>query len=342
MLFGRTFRLDRPRFWAAAGLLALAACADRPAFVTAGVEAQALADRVAELLMTGDTHGAFEAANQALLIYPEVRELHEELAHAAVATNRPALAIETWQALLASTTDPAERHALNQSIGFEALTHGLVELGASAIAELRTLPDPSASDCLLMSLDAFERGALDEALDAAQTGADKDPRDATLAYQVARVELALGRDSARAALERTIELDPGQDRAHFNLGQLAMERGDDAAAEAALASQARIRQLTKQSFVEMPPKVRLQLATEVASDMPTWSLPLIEIAQAQLELGQPRKTQETLERAREAQPFSVRLIELSYAAARARGQEIEARMWLQRWRAATNQAYTAL
>jgi predicted Zn-dependent protease len=342
MLFGRTFGLDRPRFWAAAGLLWLAACADQPAFTVAGAEAQALADRIAELLMTGDTHGAFEAANQALVVYPKARALHEELAHAAVATNRPALAIETWQALLAETTDPTERHALNQSIGFEALTHGLVELGADAIAELRTAPEPSAADLLLMSLDAFERGALDEALDAAQIGAAMDPRDATLAYQVARLELALGRDSARAALERTIELDPGQDRAHFNLGQLAMERGDDAAAEVALASQARIRQLTKQSFSELPPKARQQLASEIASDMPTWSIPLIEIAQAQLELGQPRKAQETLERAREAQPFSVRIIELSYAAARARGQEKDARMWLQRWRSATNQTYTAL
>ena len=199
MLFGRTFGLDRPRFWAAAGLLWLAACADQPAFTVAGAEAQALADRIAELLMTGDTHGAFEAANQALVVYPKARALHEELAHAAVATNRPALAIETWQALLAETTDPTERHALNQSIGFEALTHGLVELGADAIAELRTAPEPSAADLLLMSLDAFERGALDEALDAAQIGAAMDPRDATLAYQVARLELALGRDSARAA-----------------------------------------------------------------------------------------------------------------------------------------------
>lgn len=300
----------------------------------AGPEAQALAEGVADALVSGDSHGAFARAEAALELFPGARELHVELAHAAAATNRPGLAIETWNALLPGAA-PDERLRLQRRIAHEALTHGLVAEAAAAVADLAALPAPEAFDHLLLSLDAFERGALDAALAHARRGQELDPRDATLAYQVARCELTLELPAARASLERTLELDPGQDRAYFNLAQLAIERGDEAAADELFARQNTIRELTRKAFTSLPPKQRLQLAGKIARELPEWSLPAIEIAQAQLELGQPRRTQETLEEARQKRPFNLRTIELSYAAARARNQENEARQWLRRWRQAS-------
>lgn len=316
-------------------LASLFACGGDAQLEPAGPEALTLADQVAEQLLGGDAHGAFAAAGAALALYPRARELHVEYAQAAVATNRPGLAIDTWQTLRDSASSPAERHRLEQQIAHEALTHGLVERAATAVAALRALPEPGAFDLLLISLDAFERGELERALTAARAGRALDARDATLAYQLARAELALGQDQARATLQATLELDPGQDRAYFNLAQLDIEAGADASAEAALAKQATVRELTRKSFTDLNPKQRIQLASKVARELPEWSLPHIEIAAAQLELGQPRKAQETLDIARVKRPFNLRTIELSYAAARASNQPKEARAWLKRWREAT-------
>ena len=321
----------------AALLLALAACGPGDALEPGPPEARTIADGVAELLLTGNDHGAFEAATTGLEAFPTARELHAEYARAAVATDRPQLALDTWERMLASAEDDAARRDLQRNIAGQALASGLVEEAAAAIAALRAAPDPSPYDQLLISLDAFERGELERALDVARAGLAAARADALLAYQVARTELALGRPGAEASLRRVIELDPGQDRAYFNLAQLALERGDDAAAEAALAKQAEVRELTRASFAALGPKARIRRAEEIAAALPTWSLPWVEIAQAQLELGQPRRTQETLDEARARSPFTARLVELAYAAARSRGQELEARKLLKRWRALAGQ-----
>ena len=317
--------------------LVLVACGPSDGLEPGPPEARTIADGVAELLLTGNDHGAFEAAKTGLEAFPTARELHAEYARAAVATDRPQLALDTWERMLASAEDEAARRDLWRSIAGQALASGLVQQAADAIAALRAVPDPSAYDRLLISLDAFERGELDRALDVARTGLDGAPNDALLAYQVARIELVLGRPDAEASLRRVIELDPGQDRAYFNLAQLALERGDDAAAEAALAKQTEVRELTRASFAALGPKARIRRAEEIAAALPTWSLPWVEIAQAQLELGQPRRAQETLDEARARSPFTARIVELAYAAARSRGEELEARKLLQRWRALVGQ-----
>lgn len=311
-------------------LLAGAACSEsRATFEHADPTGLARVEAALELSVLGNDHAAFQLLSAALEELPRSFEVRFEYASSAVRTERLALGIEAYEELWAA--EP-ERLAVARNLAHASLSGGFLEHAAPPILWLSGRAEASGFDLDLASRLAFERGDLVAAEDWARKAVSRAPDNARAVFQLARVLLAAEDPGARGALERTLALDPGQTQARFALGTLELQSGNQQAGELQLAQRELLRRLKGADFRVLAAKPRLEVARQISRELPAWSEPLLEIARAQLELGQPKKAQETLERAAELRPDSLDRIELQYAAALARGERRNAREWLAIWK----------
>ena len=329
--------LGRSRAWARLGRAALPlclglalGCGGRDAtFEHGDPGALALIERALESSVLGKEHVAFAQLEAGLDEFPRSFELRREYAGCAVRTERLALGIEAFELLLAA--EP-EEVGVARSLAHACLSGGFLARAEAPIQWLSARADADAFDLDLASRLTFERGDLDAAASWAERARALAPEDPAVAFQLARVRVAAGDPETRAALERTLELDPGQTQARFALGTLELQTGHDEAGQRQLKLREEVRRLDGKAFRALAAKPRLEAARQLSRELPDWSAPLLEVARAQLELGQPKKAQETLRRAAELRPDSLERAELNYAAALARGEQASAAEWLAVWK----------
>ncbi len=109
------------------------------------------------------------------------------------------------------------------------------ELASAPTADV--LPALGRDEALRTGWEAYQRGQIDDALDAYQRAVISSPNDASLWYDVGCLH-ALQRDfdRAREALQRALRLNPRLAPAHDAIGQLAEQAGDLHHAQAWYAS----------------------------------------------------------------------------------------------------------
>lgn len=325
--------ISSPATWLGTLLLLVAACGGaggtKPHFSRADPEALLVVDEATNLSASGQHLVAFAKLEAALALFPDSFELRLAYADAAARTERLALAIEAYEDLQAA--EPKNPH-IARKLAQTALSGGFLKPADRAVGLLLAQDEPAARDLQLASQLAFEHGDLEGAIKWADRAEAMAPDDPLVAYQLARSLVAKESGRAQAALERTLELDPGQAQARFALGTLLLQAGETQAGEAQLGLQAVIRKVANTKFASLDSEERLSRARRAARALPRWSRPQLEIARVQLERGQPKKALATLELATSLLPESLDLYELHYATALALGQKQAAKKWARLWK----------
>jgi tetratricopeptide (TPR) repeat protein len=168
-------------------------------------------------LLRNDAARALEAAQNALVQHPAVAELHALAGHAARVVNRPTLAESSLRRAL--ELDPRLDEA-SASLAHHLRNQGRYEAAAQVMAGAARLGHDDALG-LLARIDFLRQCARsDLALDACGSAAVACSMHAGLSYAEAELLLASGRfDAARAALLRTLTLDPEHAGALLRLSQ---------------------------------------------------------------------------------------------------------------------------
>lgn len=188
------------------------------------------------------------AANSA---YEEALQRAPENAYALLGLARCALAGERWTAargLLqrAAAADPRMGPAfhllstVHERLGNHEAAEAALTRADAATMEVEP-PDPWIDNMYRSCYDiyrlrvvaaaALAGGNPDRALDVCERARMLAPDDARVYWQFGRIYLRVGRFSeARQALERSIELDPADDKAQLDLINLLQQQGDRAAA----------------------------------------------------------------------------------------------------------------
>jgi len=340
-----------PRPYAAVCLLAgvalLGACAGDSdqaptSFVRADAEAVAEVAVALERLASGDRVGAFATLEAVVARHPESYEAQLEYARLAATSGSTAPALAAYQALFAADapagtagpSDPSVARGLTRL----ALFLGQTEVAVEASASL-TGPGATAADLALAARAAFESGEPAAAKLHAEAAVAADPRDAEAHHQLALALLELpgaAEDAtqtaeAQASLRKAIQEDPGRIEARFLLGTLMLQADDVVRGERLLEVTDLVRELDTPGFQALDPRTRIRRARTIAEEVPAWSRPLLEVARAQLALGQPAKADETLAEAMQLKPKTLELYKLRYAAAIARNDPKAQKNWLERW-----------
>lgn len=279
--------------------------------------------------MAGDNEAAFQVLSSGLRDFPRSFELRAEYAMVAARTERSALAIETWEGLIAAggSVRDLQRHLARAS-----LAGGFLEHARAPIQSLIARQDAGAEAFDLASRLAFEAGDLERAVTMAREAVQRDTKNPRIAYQLARVLVAADDDAARDRLVRTLVLDPGHVQARFSLGTMDLQADRTSSGDEHLRLRGLVQRLAGKDFKTATPEARIAQAKAVAKELPNWSKPVLEIARAQLALGKPKKAQTTLQRAADLAPHDFDLSELHYAAALARNQKQVAKRWLGIWK----------
>jgi len=169
------------------------------------------------LLERGQAEAALDVLEPALLRAPEDPALLSLLGRAFAGAGRRDQAVEVLEQAVALNPRSA---ALRAELGRARLAAGEV---AAAIEDLRAAfaLEGGAEPGLLLGQVLLEQGRYPDALEVAETLAERHPRDARV-YNLAGVaRLGLDdRDRARASLEKALVLDARYEPARLNLGKL--------------------------------------------------------------------------------------------------------------------------
>ncbi|MDF1800162.1 MAG: hypothetical protein P1V81_13365 [Planctomycetota bacterium] len=328
-----------------AGVALLGACAGGTdptgaAFVRADAEAVAEVAVALERLAGGDRAGAFATLEAVVARHPDSYEAQLEFARLAATNGSTAPALAAYQALFAANLaagvphDPSVARGLTRLALFLGQTDVAVEASASLAG-----PGATAADLALAARAAFESGDPATARLHAEAAVAADPRDAEAHHQLALALLELPgaavdatqTTGAQASLRKAIQEDPGRIEARFLLGTLMLQADDTIRGERLLEVTELVRELDTPGFLALEPRARIRRARQIAEEVPAWSRPLLEVARAQLALGQPAKADETLAEAMQLKPKTLELYKLRYAAAIARNDPKAQKNWLQRW-----------
>lgn len=298
--------------------------------------AVAAVDGALELLVSGDRAGAHAALTAALDRHPDSYEALLEHARLGAALGDTAPALATYQRLFLA--DPADV-PVARGLARLALFLGRVDLAGPA-ADALAGPDAAAGDLALAAEVALAAGDVELARTRAEEATRVDPKHPDGHHQLALALLegaALGgpdataTDQVQVALRKAIHQDPGRVEARHLLGTLLLQGDAEARGTRLLDSIELVRELEDPAFAAGDPAERIQRARAIGVELPGWSRPQLEVARAQLALGQPVKADATLAEAMAKRPRLLELYKLRYAAALARGDTKAERNWLERW-----------
>jgi tetratricopeptide (TPR) repeat protein len=319
------------RSWAGlALLLVLCAGCGRTAKLTRGdTAALALAQAAVELLAEGDRPGAIEKLNAAIQRYPLSYELRFEYARVASNSRFTAPALDTFALLM--DEDPSDLD-VPRNYARLAIYLGQLDRASEPIARLMASSNPTSADYTVSASLAFALGDSERARQTAGHAIAQDDSNAEAYSLLGKSIIEAGGDDAEAlaALATAIGLNPGLGSARYAYGTLMIQTGDEGG-RGELERWKTCTSLKGADFKRSEIAQRLSNSKEASRVIPEWSTPWIEIARAQLELGQPRKAQESLAIAFKALPVTNEMYKLSYSAARAQNDTKNAELWLKRW-----------
>ncbi len=295
-------------------------------------DALAVAQAAVELVAEGNRPAAVAKLEAAIERYPHSYELRFEFARVASNSRFTAPALDTFELLMAADPDDLD---VPRNYARLAIYVGQFVRAKEPIAHLLAAQDPTSEDFAVAASLALALGDSTGATSAAENAIKADAKNASAYHLLGKSILDTGgsESDALAALATALEIDPGLDAARFSYGTLLLQKGSERG-QAELARWQASSSLTGPEFTGSKSEERLALARKVSKALPTWSLPWIEIARCQLELGQPRKAEESLAIAFKRAPFTLECYKLSYAAARAQNDSKNAALWLDRWKRA--------
>ena len=202
--------------------LYLQACKERATYSFGGL-------RAAEDLLKG-----------ALLIDPDFTEAKTELATSYIHQLETGLMDEqeafskilaiTDQVLADDPSDPVARAAAAFASAGERLSRGDMSVSTELVRELESIvveaPDPLQPRLLLVR--AYQATQQNEkALPVLNNALRNDPFNPAIHYELGTAHMRLRHwDDARAALEKSLDIEPAQPNAYTNLGMLSLRAGD--------------------------------------------------------------------------------------------------------------------
>jgi tetratricopeptide (TPR) repeat protein len=320
--------------WAGACLLvvSVACCGGGPHLTRGDADAIAAAQAAVDLVATGNRPSAITKLEAAIERYPKSYELRFEFARVASNSRFTAPALDTFEMLMIE--DPGDLDVPRNYARLATFT-GQLERAKAPIAVLLGAAQPSSADYTAAARLAFELGDTGGAKAAAEKAIAKDSGNADAHLLLGKSLLEAGGDdqNAMAVLAKALELNPGLTAARYAYGTLLLQTGNEAG-RSELDRWETSLFLASPDFTLMKVGERVELSRVASKALPNWSLPWVEIARAQLELGQPRKAEESLLIAFKRAPITLEIFKLSYAAARAQNDSKNADLWLKRWKAA--------
>ena len=286
-----------------------------------------------EHLAGGRRPDALATLEACLDAHPGSLEANLEYARLAATSGHTAPALATYERLHAA--DPTD-DGVARGLARLALFLGREDLAGRAADVLAADASSSAADLALAAEVALAAGDVPLARSRAEAAVERDPMDPAAHHQLALAMLeelddTLATGPVQNTLRVAVHLDPGRTEARHLLATLLMQVGKEELGRGLLDANALIAELGSAEYAALGPRPRMKRAREVADDLPTWSRPALEIARAQLALGQAAKAEETLVGAMDLRPRSLELYKLRYAAALARADAKAADNWLERW-----------